>query len=99
MSELNEGSRYLEETFSEDEYFRLVHKIKPLKHRLLLGGPLGLATHDVACFVCFDGSATYSDGMFHPCRKCQEKGYKIVKQEKSLLKSLFRWGFKDESRR
>lgn len=78
MRELNEGSKYLEETYDKNEYFRLHNRMQPLAHKLITGGPEGKTTHNVACYVCFDEPAVYNGVFFEPCIKCTEKGYRII---------------------
>jgi hypothetical protein len=38
------------------------------------------AMHDVACAVCHTEKAVYdcNEGVFEPCRQCQEDGWRLV---------------------
>ena len=50
-----------------------------------------MATHDYSCPVCRENKAilvmsprgTLPAGVMHPCWKCQDKGYQMIKVEKS----------------
>lgn len=67
--------------------------LRPHEHIIATGDFMGMATHDIACPVCFDASAMIhrdvSPGGYkqtvQPCSACSEKGYVVTR-----LPRLFR---------
>jgi len=58
--------------------------VKPKDVNIWLHDSYMVMTHDYSCPVCREHSAVMdcSTGLMQPCRKCQDNGYRLIKQGK-----------------
>lgn len=93
---------YLRESPTEiarEHWSRNAGNMQPLTHTVHTHDFMGMATHDIPCYVCFDNSAIIhrdvTPGRYkqtiQPCSTCAEQGYATLKLPLYILKRLCWW--------
>jgi len=64
----------------------------PIAH-IEFRGDVPAIYHNMPCPICYHKHAVYqtNNGIFLPCWRCQEKGFKLIKTKSKFILKILHW--------